>query len=59
MIIIAVGVSAHAVAVSLTWIRLLHATCTRLAHSSLEVVLNMPEQFDLRSQPLSLSVCEN
>ena len=59
IIIIAVGVSAHAIAGSLAWIRMRHATCTRLARWSLEDVLNMPEQFDSRSQPLSLSVCEN
>ena len=59
IIIIAVGVSAHAVAGSLAWIRMRHATCTRCARWSLEEVLNMPEQFDSRSQPLSLSVCEN
>ena len=59
IIIIAVGMSAHAVAGSLAWIRLRHATCTRLARRSLEEVLNMPEQFDSRSQPLLLSVCEN
>ena len=57
--IIAVGVSAHAVAGSLAWIRMRHITWTRLACWSLEVVLNMPAQFDSRSQPLSLSVCEN
>ena len=59
IIIIAVGVSAHAVAASLAWIRMRHATCTRRERWSLEEVLNMPEQFDSRSQPLSLSVCEN
>ena len=52
IIIIAVGVSAHAVAGSLAWIRMLHATCTRRALWRLEEVLNMPEQFDSRSQPL-------
>ena len=45
IIIIAVGVSAHAVAGSLAWIRMRHATCTRWARWSLEEVLNMPEQF--------------
>ena len=59
IIIIAVGVSAHAVAASLAWIRMRHATCTRRERWSLEEVLNMPEQFDSRSQPLLLSVCEN
>ena len=59
IIIIAVGVSAHAVAGSLAGIRMRHATCTRLARWSLEETLNMPEQFDSRSQTLSLSVCEN
>ena len=59
IIIIAVGVSAHAVAGSLAWIRMRQATCTRCARLSLEDVLNMLEQFDSRSQPLSLSVCEN
>ena len=59
IIIIDVGVSANAVAGSLAWIRMRHATCTRRARWSLEEVLNMPEQFDSRSQPLSLSVCEN
>ena len=57
VIIISVGVSAHTVAGSLAWIRMRHATCTRLARWSLEEVLNMPDQFDSRSQPLSLSVC--
>ena len=59
IIIIAVGVSAHTVAGSLAWIRMRHATCTRWDPWSLEEVQNMPEQFDSRSQPLSLSVCEN
>ena len=59
IIIIAVGVSAHAVAGSLAGIRMRHATCTRSARWSLEEVLNMPVQFDSLSQPLSLSVCEN
>ena len=58
-IIIAVGVYAHAFAGSLAWIRMRHATCTLLERLSLEDVLNMPEQLDSRSQPLSLSVCEN
>ena len=58
-IIIAVGVSAHAVAGSLALIRMRHATCTLRARWILEEVLNMPEQFDSRSQPLSLSICEN
>ena len=58
IIIIAVGVSAHAVVGSLAWIRMRRATCTRWARWSLEDVLNMPEQFDSRSQPLSLSVSE-
>ena len=48
IIIIAVGVSAHAVRGSLSWIRMRHATCTRSARWSLEEVLNMPEQFDSR-----------
>ena len=53
IIIIAVGVSANAVASSLAWIRMRHATCTHSARWSLEEALNMPEQFDSRSQPLS------
>ena len=57
IIIIAVGVSADAVAGSLAWMRMRHATCTRSAHWSLEEVLIMQEQFDSLSQPLSLSVC--
>ena len=58
IIIIALGVSAYTVAGLLACIRMRHATCTRCIRWSLEEVLNMPEQFDSRSQLLSLSVCE-
>ena len=43
IIIIVVGVYAHAVAGSLAWIRMRHATCTRCARWSLEEGLSTPE----------------
>ena len=59
IIFIVVDVSVHAVACSLAKIHIRHSTCTHCACLSLEEVVSMPEQFDLRSQSLSLSICEN